>query len=96
MAVMADPKTKAELDRVLSKLHEEVGRLERTHADDAKTIAGFAELSAHEATRATPRPEVRELALRGLQRSVRDLENSHPQLVEVVGALSSILSNLGL
>lgn len=93
---MADPKTKAELDRVLSKLRDEVGRLEKTHADDAKTISAFAELSAHEATRAKPRPEVREIALKGLQKSVHEFEDSHPQLVEVVGTLSSILSSFGM
>jgi hypothetical protein len=31
-----------------------------------------------------------------LQRSVQEFEQTHPRLVEVVGSLSAILSNVGL
>jgi hypothetical protein len=93
---MADPKTKAELEQVLSKLRDEVGQLAETHADEAKSISAFAALSEHEATRAKPRPELRALAIEGLQRSVHQLEDTHPRLVEIVGMLSSLLSNVGM
>jgi hypothetical protein len=93
---MADEKRKAEISNALTRVRAEIERLERTHAEDAKSISGFAELSAHEATRDRPRPEILELSISGLKKSVRDFEDTHPKLVEVVGSLSSLLSNFGV
>jgi hypothetical protein len=93
---MVDEKKKAELGQHLSRLHEQLDELSRTNADRAKTIAGFAELSAHEATRPDPHPELLELSVTGLKTSVRDFEATHPRLVEVVASLSEMLSNVGL
>ncbi|HEY8041247.1 MAG TPA: DUF4404 family protein [Polyangiaceae bacterium] len=93
---MVDEKRKAELEKQLTTLRTELDQLARTDADRARTIAGFAELSAHEATLAKPRPELLRLSLTGLQKSVQEFEATHPRLVEIVGSLSAILSNVGL
>jgi hypothetical protein len=81
--------------RQFSTLRAEIDELARTDADRAKTIAGFAELSAHEATRPKPHPELLKLSVTGLQESVQEFEKTHPRLVEIVGSLSTILSNIG-
>jgi hypothetical protein len=93
---MVDEKRKAELLKQLETLRAELDQLARTDADRAKTIAGFAELSAHEATRPKPHPELLMLSVTGLQKSVQEFEATHPRLVEIVGSLSAILSNIGL
>ena len=93
---MVDEKKKAELEKHLSTLRTELDALARTDADRAKTIAGFAELSAHEATSPRPHPELLELSVTGLRKSVKEFEETHPRLVEIVGSLSAMLSNLGL
>jgi hypothetical protein len=93
---MVDEQKKAELQDHLSTLHAELGKLARTDAEGAKTVAGFAELSAHEATRAKPNPELLRISVTGLQRSVQEFEQTHPRLVQIVGSLSAILSNVGL
>ena len=96
MESMVDEKRKAELERQLSTLQAELDELALTDADRAKTIAGFAELSAHEATRPSPHPELLELSVAGLRKSVQEFEETHPRLVDIVGALVSMLSNVGL
>lgn len=96
MAFMVDEKKKAELLRQFSTLRAEIDELARTDADRAKTIAGFADLSAHEATRTKPHPELLKLSVTGLQKSVQEFEKTHPRLVEIVGSLSATLSNIGL
>jgi hypothetical protein len=93
---MADEKRKAEVQQHLETLRVELDQLARTDADRAKTIAGFAELSAHEATRPKPHPELLRLSVTGLQKSVEDFEATHPRLVEIAGSLSAILSSIGL
>lgn len=95
-ACMVDQKRKAELLRQLETLRAELDELERTDADRAKTIAGFADLSAHEATRPKPDPELLKLSVTGLQKSVQEFEATHPRLVEIVGSLSAMLTNVGL
>jgi hypothetical protein len=93
---MVDDKKKAELQKQLETLRAELDELARTDADRAKTIAGFAELSAHEATSPRPHPELLRLSVTGLQKSVEEFEATHPRLVEIAGSLSAILSNIGL
>lgn len=85
-----------ELLELLGTLKSEVTELSRTHEEQAQSIAGFTEVSAHEATRAEPNPELLQLSLDGLGSSVREFEQSHPRLVQIVNAISSTLSNLGI
>jgi hypothetical protein len=87
---------KQELLQLLATLKTEVGALEKTHGEQAQSIAGFAQMSAHEATRGEQNPELRELSVRGLQSSVEDFKQSHPKLVEIVNRISNTLSNLGI
>jgi len=87
---------RAELLKLLEKLKSEVGKLSETHAEQAQSIAGFAEVSTHEATREQQNPQLLNLSLRGLASSVQEFEMSHPKLVQVVNAISNTLSNLGI
>ena len=85
-----------ELLQLLGTLKSEVGELSKTHGEQAQSIAGFAEVSAHEATRTEQNPQLLRLSLEGLSSSVRELEGSHPKLVRIVNAISNTLSNLGI
>ena len=85
-----------ELVQLLSTLKAEVVELSKTHGEQAESIAGFAELSTHEATRSEQNPRLLRLSLEGLSSSVSELEKSHPRLVQIVNAISNTLSNLGI
>ena len=87
---------KRELLQLLHTLKTEVGSLSRTHGDQAESIAKFTEVSAHEATRTEQNPELLNLSLKGLSSSVEGFEKSHPQLVQIVNAISHTLANLGI
>ena len=87
---------KRELLQLLATLKTEVGALSKTHGEQAESIAQFAKISAHEATRGKQSPELRELSVRDLQSSVEGFEKSHPHLVEIVNRISNTLSNLGI
>lgn len=87
---------KRELLQLLGTLKSEIGVLSKTHGDQAQSIAGFAEVSTHEATRAEQNQELLDLSLKGLSSSVEGFEKSHPQLVRIVNAISNTLSNLGI
>jgi len=87
---------KRELLQLLGTLKSEVERLSETHGEQAQSIAGFTEMSAHEATRSEQNPELLELSLKGLSSSVEGFEKSHPRLVQIVNTISNTLSNLGI
>src|SRR5262249_29030157 len=87
---------KRELLHLIRTLKSEVASLSKTHGDQAESIAGFAEVSAHEATRSQQNPELLKLSLKGLSSSVEGFEKSHPQLVQIVNAISNTLANLGI
>lgn len=87
---------RAELTALFGTLKDEVSQLARTRAGEAESIAQFARLSAHEATRTPPSSELRRLASEGLSASVKGFEASHPRLVEIVNAICVNLSNLGI
>ena len=85
-----------ELLELLGTLKSEVAGLSKTNEDQAQSIAGFTELSTHEATRAERNPQLLKLSLDGLGSSVEGFERSHPRLVQIVNDISSTLSNLGI
>ena len=87
---------KRELVQLLGTLKSEVANLSKTHGEQAQSIAGFTEMSAHEATRAEQNPELLNLSLKGLSSSVEGFEKSHPRLVQIVNTISNTLSNLGI
>ncbi|HVV02308.1 MAG TPA: DUF4404 family protein [Verrucomicrobiae bacterium] len=85
-----------DLLKLLEELKAEVARLPATQEDRARSIAGFTGVSTHEATRAEKNPELLNLSLKGLTSSVEGFESSHPGLVQVVNAIGTALSNLGI
>jgi Mg2+ and Co2+ transporter CorA len=87
---------KHELLQLLGTLKTEVGTLSKTHDEQARSIAGFAHLSAHEAMRKKQNPQSLHHSLQGLRSSVDGFEKSHPQLVQIVNNISNTLSNLGI
>jgi len=87
---------KEELLGLVQELRREVQHLSRTHDEAARSIAGFAQVSAHEATRTQPDPRLLKLSLDGLKVSVEKFEQSHPRLVQVVNHISQMLANLGI
>ena len=87
---------KAELLRLLTTLKSEIAALESTHAEHAESVVGFTARSTQEAIRQTRNPQLVALATQGLAASVEELEASHPQLVQIVNAISVLLSNIGI
>ena len=87
---------KHELLQLLHTLKSEVGTLSKTHDEQAKSIAGFAHVSTHEATRKHQNPESLQHSVAGLRSSVDGFEQSHPKLVQIVNNISNTLSNLGI
>ena len=85
-----------ELLKLLDTLKSEVAKLSTTHGEQAQSIAGFTEMSTHEATRAQQDPQLLRLSLQGLSSSVSGFEKSHPRLVQIVNTISNTLSNLGI
>jgi Mg2+ and Co2+ transporter CorA len=85
-----------ELIQLLGTLKSEVAELSKTHGEQAQSIAGFAEVSTHEAIRSDQNPHLLRLSLEGLSSSVAELQESHPRLVQIVNAISNTLSNLGI
>ena len=85
-----------ELLQLLGTLKSEVAELSKTHGEQAQSIAAFAEISTHEATRTEQNPELLDLSLKGLSSSVAEFEDSHPRLVQIVNSISNTLSNLGI
>lgn len=88
--------SRAELLKLLATLKSEVSHLWESDAEKAQSIAGFTAVSAHEATREERNPELMELSLKGLSRSVEGFEESHPKLVQAVNSICTTLSNLGI
>ena len=87
---------KLELLELLAALKAEVVTLAQTDKEQAQSIAGFAEMSAHEATRERQNPKLLQLSLDGFGSSVGEFEKSHSKLTQVVNAISNALSNLGI
>jgi len=85
-----------ELLQLLGTLKSEVAELSKTHGEQAQSIAGFAGVSAHEATREEKNPKSLKHSILGLESSVHNLEQSHPQLVGVVNRIATMLSNMGI
>lgn len=88
--------SKTELLTLLGTLKSEVAELSKTHDEVAQSIAGFTQVSAHEATRGEPNPALVKHSLDGLAASVEGFEKSNPRLVDIVNRICTTLSNLGI
>jgi hypothetical protein len=87
---------KRELLQLLATLKTEVAELSKTQSERAESIAGFTQVSTHEATRDSQDPQLLDLSIQGLRSSVSGFEESHPNLVRIVNSISNTLSNLGI
>jgi hypothetical protein len=91
-----EDKSRAELLALVETLKTEIGELSKTHQEEARSITGFAELSAYEATRRRRNPQLVSLSAKGLAASAKGFEHSHPRLVESVNRVCSALANMGI
>ncbi len=80
----------------LGALKAELIRLASTHPGQAQSIAGFARVVAHQATRAKPNRDLLKQALEELKASVEEFEASHPRLFQTVNIISTMLANMGI
>jgi hypothetical protein len=87
---------RAELLGLLSTLKIEIKEFSKTHSEQAQSITAFTQASTHEATRLQRDPQLLRLSLEGLSASVQGFETSHPKLVDIVNAISLMLSNSGV
>lgn len=87
---------KRELLQLVATLKTEVAELSKTNSERAESIAGFTQVSTHEATRESQDPDLLRLSVEGLRSSVSGFEESHPNLVRIVNSISNTLSNLGI
>jgi len=90
------PESREELTRLLAELKAEVAGITDSHAEQARSIAGFADVSTHEAVRSQTNRKSLDYSLEGLRASVEEFEQSHPGLVGVVNRICTALSNLGI
>lgn len=91
------PETKrVELIALMNTLKKEVDALAMDHAEEATSIVGFTQMTAHEVTRNTPEQELVDVSLQGLATSARKFEVTHPEMVGTVNAICHILAKMGL
>ena len=88
--------SRKDLVGLLATLRAEMAELEKTHGDQAESIAGFAGAATHEAIRDQTNPHLLQLAIDGWTSSVEEVEVEHPKLVEISNAICTMLSNLGI
>jgi len=92
----SDSEHKEELLALLSSLKSEIERLSRTHGEQARSIAGFTDVAAHEATRKERSANLLDHSLEGLALSAKDFETSHPQLVDTINRICTMLARIGI
>jgi hypothetical protein len=91
-----NPQQKAELFAQLAALKEEIAALATTHEEHAHRMARFTDLSAHEATRPQKPPDLLRIVIEELGTSVEEFEASHPELVNTVNKISTMLASMGI
>ncbi|MHB2025772.1 MAG: DUF4404 family protein [Elusimicrobiota bacterium] len=93
---LMDGNGKKELLRLLERLKAEVDHLSQTHGEYVRSITGFAQVAAHEASRMEKPAGLLENALAGLALSVNGFESSHPKLVEIINEICTALAKIGI
>lgn len=88
--------TRAELLNLLATLKDEVAQLPAQNAAAVQSIVRAAEVSTEQAVAPARDEERYRGALDELADSVRDFEDSHPRLVQVVNNLANTLAGLGI
>ena len=87
---------KEELQDLMGDLKGELGTLADTHEPQAQSIAGFAKLSSHEATKETVSEDLVNLSMTGLKMSAEEFEATHPRLARTINAICIALSKAGI
>lgn len=87
---------RTELCVMLEELKAELEQLSQKDSDRAESVAGFAEVTSHEATRQESNPELLGLSISGLNKSVQDLEIEYPALVRAVNDICKLFSSMGV
>ena len=82
--------------KLIGELKGEITSLSKTHEEDAKSIAGFTQIAAHEAMRTNKNAGLFKIAQEGLEKSVEEFEVTHPTLANTIREISDVLSNLGI
>ncbi len=91
-----DHSDKQQLLELMVSLKSEISGLTQSHADHARSIAGFTEIAAHEATRKTKSPALLKLSLQALNSSAGEFEASHPKLVDTINDICILLARIGI
>jgi len=81
---------------LLDDLKKEIREINDDKAEQLSSMGSFAEAGANEATRTDGDEGILNIALSGVRASVKDFEESHPQLVQVINSICTQLSNSGL
>jgi hypothetical protein len=90
------PQQKEELLRLVSELKEGMAEVSTTHEAHAPSHPNVPDMSAAEGTtQDTPQHPVRR-ALDDVSTSVEAFEASHPELVNTVNQISTLLANMGI
>ena len=84
-----------ELSMLIEELRVEFGYLPEDHSEDARSLAGFAELSAFEVTRAATSPDLVEAGLAGVRGVIEQLQERHPRLAEVANNFAQAIGRMG-
>jgi len=87
---------RTELSAMLRELKAELEQLSHKDSDRAESVAGFAEVTSHEATRQESNQELLDLSISGLNKSVQDLEMEYPALVRTVNGICRFFSSMGV
>ena len=87
---------KEELQGLMGELKGELETLADTHEPQAQSIAGFAKMSSHEATKETVSEDLVKLSMTGLKMSAEGFEATHPQLARTINAICIALSKAGI
>jgi Domain of unknown function (DUF4404) len=90
------PQQKEELLRLVSELKEAMAELSTTHEAQPSSSTRVPDLTAAETTRQdTPQHPLRR-AMDDVSTSVEAFEASHPELVNTVNQISTLLANMGI
>jgi hypothetical protein len=87
---------KTELVTLLKKLKDEVAGLAPEHAEQAGSMANFAQAAAHETARADADQRLKTISIEGLGQSVKSFEASHPVLTDTVNDICLMLARMGI
>lgn|GEM_PF-4260204 len=86
---------KAALADLLAELEAEIEHLPEDHHDHMKTVAGFAELSALEASKTDTDEDLLHHALDGMRKAAERFGENHPKVVRVVSDVAKTVGRMG-